>query len=471
MQPEIETLLALSQDSLSQDSLVSAQTSALPAEAIPPVILRYCQELAVSLPAPVELTVIPALVAAGAAIGGKRAIQLKVGWIETPALYAAVVQPPGTMKSPALHQTTRPLQAQQCLLAQKHTDALRRFEEIEWPAYERAVGRYKRGQDDIPPEKPIKPIMGRTWVADTTAERLAGLLKENPDGLLIIRDELSGWVRGMNQYKNGRGADRQFFLSAWSQAPVSVDRQGKDPLIVERPFLSVIGCIPPAVLPELAEGQGEEDGFLHRILFAYPEPVPIRWTDHGVSEEASQQYDQLFEKLFQMPRGGDGRPIILTLTTHARHLFSTWHDEHCAEMELDCPAESRGFWAKLKGICGRLALIHAVCTDPSATTVTEASISAACDLTDYFRRQVEKVAPLFAKRKPSPHRRCEDEIRRALAGGRRLSKRAIQRSGHSPATVFNEVFGAMIQAEQLDEFPLPGGRGERKVYQLAGEDT
>ena len=93
--------------------------------------------------------------------------------------------------------------------------------------------------------------------------------------MLIIRDELSAWIKSFNQYKGGKGADKQFFLSAWSGEPLAVDRQGKDPVLVPHPFLSVVGCIPPDVLPDLDE-DNREDGFLHRLLFVYPDPVSVR---------------------------------------------------------------------------------------------------------------------------------------------------------------------------------------------------
>jgi hypothetical protein len=77
--------------------------------------------------------------------------------------------------------------------------------------------------------------MRRIWTGDITVERLGVILAENPRGILLGRDELSAWIRGLNQYKQGRGADRQFYLSAWSQASTTIDRQQKDPIFLDRP--------------------------------------------------------------------------------------------------------------------------------------------------------------------------------------------------------------------------------------------
>ena len=94
--------------------------------------------------------------------------------------------------------------------------------------------------------------MGRTYADDTTVERLADILNENRRGLLITKDELSGWLGSMNAYKQGgKGADRQFWLSAHTNQPIAVDRKSlEEPVIVAHPFVSIIGGIQPELLPD-----------------------------------------------------------------------------------------------------------------------------------------------------------------------------------------------------------------------------
>ncbi len=49
---------------------------------------------------------------------------------------------------------------------------------------------------------------------DTTVEKLGELLNQNPRGLLLMRDELSGLLRTLD--KPGREGDREFFLEGWN---------------------------------------------------------------------------------------------------------------------------------------------------------------------------------------------------------------------------------------------------------------
>ena len=224
-----------------------------PIDALPGPIAQFATACAASLSAPAELVAIPALVVAGAAIGNSRVIRLKPDWTEPASVFAAVVSPSGAMKSPALNMAAKPLQ------------------DLDSPT-------------------------GRTWTADVTVEQLARLLAANPRGLLLARDELSAWVKSMNQYRQGKGADRQFYLSVWGGAPVKVDRVGTGAptcITVPHPCLSVVGCIPPDVMPHLEDQSGQEDGFLPRLLFAWPQLVPVRWTEVGVPQEIRDNYASL----------------------------------------------------------------------------------------------------------------------------------------------------------------------------------
>jgi len=47
---------------------------------------------------------------------------------------------------------------------------------------------------------------------DTTVEKLGELLNENPRGLLLFRDELTGWLRSLE--RDGHEADRAFYLES-----------------------------------------------------------------------------------------------------------------------------------------------------------------------------------------------------------------------------------------------------------------
>ena len=58
------------------------------------------------------------------------------------------------------------------------------------------------------PGKPVEPQAVRYYTSETTTEALVVRLQQNPQGLLVARDELSGWLGSHNAYKRWRGGAR-----------------------------------------------------------------------------------------------------------------------------------------------------------------------------------------------------------------------------------------------------------------------
>jgi hypothetical protein len=227
-----------------------------PLEVFPGALRDFVSDAAAALAAPPEYVAVPMLVMAGGAIGASRALEIKPGWTERPCLYAAVVGLPGSARTPALKRVASPIYDEQSRRMQVYR-------------------RQKVAHEEDSKAHP-KPTLPTLYVSDITTEALARVMQDNPRGVTLIRDELTAWVAGMDQYRSrGRGADRQFFLAAWAGEPVSVHRKGQDePVFVPHPFLSVVGGLPPDLLPRLRGDHQVSDGFLDRILFAFPEPPP-----------------------------------------------------------------------------------------------------------------------------------------------------------------------------------------------------
>lgn len=382
-----------------ESELPSPAVTPFPIHALPEAIGTFAIASAASLSAPPELIAVPALVVAAAAIGNSRAIQLKEGWTEPASLFAAVVSPSGTMKTPALKMATEPIQGMDC------------------------------------------PKI-RTWTADVTVERLGALLAENPRGLLLVRDELSAWVKSMNQYKGGKGADRQFYLSAWAGVPLKVDRKGSgdgpNSISVPQPCLSVVGGIPPDVVHDLENTSGDDDGFLPRLLFSWPEPMVVRWVDQGVLAHVQAAYASRIGELLHITF--KKHPLELPLTPEARELFIKWHDPHCDEMMAEgLQPFLRAAYAKFRGYCARLALIHAVTENPSAVSVGVDSVEAAIALIHYFKGQSQKVMSLVRTEYQGEIDRCRKEIFRKVSVCRSIQKRQLQKNSSFPAEVFNSA--------------------------------
>lgn len=367
-----------------------------PLDVLPPELGFLVFEAGQCLTCPADFPAFAALCVAGGAIGRTLAVKVKESWAESPTIYGAIVARPGSTKSSALSLITRPLWVLSEELLAK---------------YRRDIERHKIEQAQEGAVPGPAPVLARVVVNDTTCEALAPLLAENPHGLIMVRDELTAWVAGLNQYKaGGRGSDRQFFLSAWSGTPVTVDRKGdrdKGPIHIPHPFLCVVGSLTPDMLGELADERGRDDGFLDRLLFAFPEPVKIRWNPEAVSEDSLEAWTQAVRRLHARHMTEDARghpcPRFARMSPEALARYAAWFNDHETESEQDdFPRHMVGVWSKLKAYCARFALIldqlHRVydpTDDGSDVTIGLASVERAIRLTDYFKNHCRRVRGLL----------------------------------------------------------------------------
>lgn len=108
----------------------------------------------------------------------------------------------------------------------------------------------------------------RYLTQDATTEKLGELLRDNPRGLLLSRDELAGWLSTLE--RPGREGEREFYLEAWDgSGEYTFDRIGRGTVHIPALTLSVLGGIQPGklarYLDEALDGGGGADGLLQRF--------------------------------------------------------------------------------------------------------------------------------------------------------------------------------------------------------------
>ncbi len=228
---------------------------------------------------------------AASVIGRKLSIRPDAldSWTVIPNLWGFIVADPGSLKSPAIAEAMRPPnlgkrsqasfqeQCKNLQIAEKKLIA-----EIELikeqlkiakrdGLLEEAIKQQKlliRLQEDQVCKQ--KVIEKRYKTSDPTPEKLAVLLQENPQGILLLRDELSGWLESFKQ--RGKEGSREFYLEAWNGTnSFSIDRIGRGTIHIDALCLSIFGGIQPTKLANYIErttGPGGDDGFLERFQLA-----------------------------------------------------------------------------------------------------------------------------------------------------------------------------------------------------------
>src|SRR5205814_1689581 len=128
-----------------------------------------------------------------------------------------------TLKSPALKLATSYLQQLQGNLFDGFKEEHRVYQR-QREDYDRARARQAKAGGE-PGEPPEEPVCTRLVCADTTVERLAIILTENPRGLLVCRDELGAWLASFVRYKGkAGGSDLHDWLEMHRGESITKDR-------------------------------------------------------------------------------------------------------------------------------------------------------------------------------------------------------------------------------------------------------
>ncbi|MFQ5734471.1 MAG: DUF3987 domain-containing protein, partial [Planctomycetaceae bacterium] len=307
---------------------------------------------------------LPMLTGVGAAIGTTRRLQLKCDWSVPPILWTAVVGESGTAKSPAFRQVMRPVKELQRKARDQHAAELADYQ-LDLARHEKAMAEWKRNKKttDDPPTAPNAPLERRYIISDTTVEALAPLLLENPRGLLLIRDELNGWINSFDQYKGGKaGADAAHWLSMFSAESIIVDRKTgvSRTIFVPEAAIWVTGGIQPAILHRALGREHRESGLAARLLLCCPPRRPKRWSDTNIPSETESAIEQMLNRLYDLPasEGVDGKPEAVTvgLTPDAKKRFPQFVNAH-GEEQVELTGDLAAAWSKLEEYAARLALV------------------------------------------------------------------------------------------------------------------
>ena len=263
-----------------------------------------------------------------------------------------------------------------------------------------------QGAKSKPRTPPPKPR--RIDIDDATMEVLPIILADNPRGLIMIRDELSAFILGMNQFKGGKGNDRSNALKIWSGDRIVKDRvnhENNEPIRCAHPSLSIVGGLTPDMLGELVDPRGRADGFIDRFLLAYPDPLPVPdWSNRGIPVEVTNDWRSLIARLWVRPldfKEGRSVPHVAYFTPEGKARWEERYNAHSAEMnDKAFPPALRGSWGKLREYAGRLTLIltlmhHAAdsAADPQAIVpeVSPRHVDDAWELIAYLKTHVRRV--------------------------------------------------------------------------------
>jgi putative DNA primase/helicase len=407
---------------------VQAFGSALLPESLRPLVEDTAERMQVPLDYPAVVTVLSL-----AGVTNRRAtIQPKAtdtSWTVVPNLWGGIIAPPGLMKSPVISAITRPLAQIEADWRAEYNSAASEYQKHQEEAeLRRAAWReqFKAAQKSgknapVRPDDPLaEPVCRRLITQDATAEKLHEMLRDNPAGVLVIRDELSGWLATLD--KPGREGERGFFLSAWNgDTPYTMDRIGRGNVHVEACCVSILGGIQPArlrsYLVDALQDGPQNDGLLQRFqVLVYPDiPQDWRYIDRPANEAAIKSAERVYCQLAQMDAV---QSPCFRLAPEAQELFIAWLGELESKVRGDSlhPALVAHL-AKYRSLMPSLALLFEL-ADGGTETVSLRHAQQAASWCEYLESHARRVYSMLL----SPERQAAAELGRHLAAGWKRSE-------------------------------------------------
>lgn len=409
-----------------------------PRQTLPPSVRAFIESSAASARARHELIAAPFLALAGAVIGNQASIDVGQGWIERPVLWISLVAPTGGGKSPALAAARVPFDRLQERLCDKS-----RSDERHLPGQLRDTGVFSRtGQLHVDPENPMTMRSTPLITTDATMEAIVETLRTSP-GLAVVRDELVGIVRAMNQHRNHRGDDRQKYLSLWNHQPLMPINHNKvNQTIIRTPVVCIVGGIQHRVVAKLRSR--DEDGFIERFLPVVCNPLVYYWNETANARHPLPDLEGIVDLLQTLHTLRDRHPDGLRVVRDpdAGAVWAHWYNENVDRMHA-APISIRGFYQKLPAHVARLALIlHLLWhSDHPDQPLSAQTMTYAVTLGEFFRVHIHRQARILGEHAPIPDAKptLEDRIARILAeadtpGGWLTRTEIYNRSGRPSRT-------------------------------------
>lgn len=317
-------------------------------EMLPEALRGYVFDVADRQQSVPDFVAVAALCGLAAMIGNRVRVGPKQNddWVEVPNLWGAIIGPPSAMKSPAMQSALGPVYALQDEMRQAWQasieagdidDVLSSIDEKE--AKKRAAKAIKDGdrdaarsiladlQKDDEDETPCPRIV----VNDATVEKLGELLNENPRGLLLIRDELPGFLAKMESEEYA--SERAFYLEAFNgSGRFTYDRIGRGTVHIANCTLSLIGGVQPSRIAPLVRGAiagTSNDGLIQRLqLTVWPDARSSwTWVDRHPDKDAREAFEKVFRDLHDFPLGRPDEPLVLRFSPEGQDLFRAWMEE------------------------------------------------------------------------------------------------------------------------------------------------
>ncbi len=446
---------------------------------LPEALRDYVKDCAERIGCPPDFIAVGVVCALGSVAGRKLGIRPKQhdDWLVVPNLWGAIVGSPSSMKTPAFNAGLRALQlledsaadacageANHALAAKKAHEAM--LKDIQQKMQKATSKGNHREIADLKEEyaaelNDYEEFSPRRYSTnDATVEKLGELLNQNPNGLLVKRDELVGFMRSLD--KTGREGDRSFYLESWNgTGTYQTDRIGRGTISIKSNTVSVFGTIQPGPLSGYVRGASDggiqSDGLLQRFqLMVWPDTPKSLGVDRQPNSEAFQQLIRVFQVVDEMPTHPDADIPFIRFSGDAQAVFNQWREEIEDRARKAEHEALEAHLAKYRSLMPSLALLFQL-AEGDTSAVSKTNAARAADWCDYLESHARRVYSQVLH---------SDEIAAGLLAQRILS--GALGPEFSPRDAYRKHWQGLGQADVSAALPVLQECGWIKVEQVGG---
>ena len=286
-------------------------------------------------------------------IGNSAQLEIKKGWKESANIWLALIGKAGVGKTPSISSITFPLE-------KANNKEIKKYIKNS-AAYEAFMELDKKEKELVPEVQ--KPNKSQFIVNDVTLEALIELHNENKNGIGVLKDELAGFFKDMNKYREG--GDKEHWLSSWSGKQINLNRKTAKSSFVERACLPILGGIQPSIMDSFYTDENKDNGFIDRMLFSYPDMEIDYYSEFEMKQEHLDWYDNYILRFYENTKKSikytedyEIEPITATFTPDAKAEFIRVQNELTDSQNSDEENEyMKSMLPKQKSYVARFSLI------------------------------------------------------------------------------------------------------------------
>jgi replicative DNA helicase len=167
----------------------------------------------------------------------------------------------------------------------------------------------------------------RLIVEDVTTERLAVMMVNQGECLASLSADAGAIVNNiLGRYNKAERTDEILYVKAYSGDFCRVDRQTREPVILQKPCLAVLWLTQPDKIETLlAERSLTDGGLMPRFLVCHTkaEPQPITGVHPGIPPQVAQAWEQRVRELLQTFRLAN-QPLTIEPTPEAKQALDIY---------------------------------------------------------------------------------------------------------------------------------------------------